>query len=303
MKILSLDGGGIRGAITAQYLELLEKDLNQSLYDTFDLIAGTSTGAILALLIAGNKATGKECVELYNAENAKKIMNKSFWDRYVPFDNEPKYDGVGKTKILKKYFKSKCISDLQKDVLITAYDIVTHRIVTFKNQGSDVSNDPTLVEVADATSAAPTYFPTVKTQDSPPRWLVDGGLAANDPSMCALSAAISKGIDLNDIKLVSIGTGIQTRSLEKNYGKNSQKWGGIGWLKHGLIDHLFSGNTSCVEYQCESLLKSNYIKVNGPLQYCDDDMDNVSEGNINNLRTLGKEWYRDTGKEVVKLIN
>ncbi|MCK5343231.1 MAG: patatin-like phospholipase family protein, partial [Candidatus Heimdallarchaeota archaeon] len=202
-------------------------------------------------------------------------------------------------------FKDKRIRDVKKPVLITAYDIILRQIVVFKSKGgSDADYNPKLVEVADATTAAPTYFPTVKSKDDPNRWLVDGGLSANNPSMCALAEAL-KTHSPDKIKLLSIGTGIQTRGKEKadELGQESQEWGGIGWLTHGLIDHLFAGNTTATDYHCKQILGDNYIRVDGPLEYCKDDLDDVSQGNIDNLKRMGREWYEQFGEDVMGFLD
>jgi hypothetical protein len=293
-RILSLDGGGIRGAATAQVLFELEQDLAVPLYDAFDLIAGTSTGGLSALYLAAERAEGEELVDLYGADNARRIMDKSFWDRRLPMQSEPKYDGTGKTEVLTEFFADKRIRDVTKPVLVTAYDLITRSVVVFKSYGgSDSAHNPTLREVANATSAAPTFFPTIETSDEPPRWLVDGGLAANNPSMCALAEALRDGNKLEDVRLLSIGTGVPIRGAEDPaaMGRDSQGWGGVEWLQHGLIDHLFAGNSTTCEYQCDVLLGVNHVRVNGPLTQASDDIDDVSNANIENLKRTGTQWY------------
>lgn len=297
--ILSMDGGGIRGAATARFLELLEEGLGCSLYNKFDIFAGTSTGALLALLIAVNKASGRECVNLYAPSNARRMMNKSLWDRYLPVQNVPKYDGKGKRGLLKSIFAEKRLSDAGKKVLVTAYDIQKRKVHIFKNtRKKEGMADPLIVDIADATSAAPTFFPTVHTAEG--QWLVDGGVAANNPTMCAYAEARRIWPE-DEIKVVSVGTGNQIRAIN---GRKSQKWGGLEWLGHGLMDILFDGPMSAVDYQCEWILgEERYIRVNGELRGCDDDMDNVSEGNINNLKRLGEAWYGKFGNKIIKMLS
>lgn len=304
-RILSLDGGGIRGAAIAQVLLELERDLDAALYDSFDLIAGTSTGGLIALYLAAERATGQALVDLYSAENAQRIMDKSFWDRHLPVQSEPKYDGKGKTEVLQENFGNKRIRDIEKAVLVTAYDVVARKVVVFKSRGgSDSAYNPTLRELGDATSAAPTFFPTIETSQAPPRWLVDGGLAANNPSMCALAEALRHGNALADIRLLSIGTGTLTRGSKdpEALGRRSQTWGGIGWLRHGLIEHLFAGNSTTCEYQCRVLLGDNYVRVNGPLTDASDDMDDVSDKNIQRLKKHGSKWYKEHEQAISRLM-
>lgn len=304
--ILSLDGGGIRGVITAQFLVQLEHALGRRVFDAFDYFAGTSTGALIALHLAVNKATAQECLNLYSLDNGRRIMDKSVWDRWLPIENEPKYDGVGKRQVLTKVFGKTRLVEAKKPVLVTTYDIVKREAAVFKSDGgSNVTAGTSVVEVADATSAAPTYFPTVKTSSDPPRWLVDGGLAANNPAACALAEALKRGYTPAQIRLVSIGTGTPTRGADKgdDMGRASQKWGALGWIMNGLIDHFFAGGSTTVDYLCRQVLGPNFVRVNGPLEGALDDLDAVTEGNLNNLKRLGQSWFERFGKDVGALLN
>ena len=192
-----------------------------------------------------------------------------------------------------------------KKVLVTGYDIITRRVAVFKSWGgSDAAYNPTLREMGDITSAAPTYFPTVESSDNPTRWLVDGGMAANNPGMCAVAEALRLGENLDNIKMLSVGTGIPTRGADEadKIGRASQSWGGVSWLKHGLIDHLFAGNSSTCEYQCSTLLGENYVRVDGPLTLASDDLDEVSAGNIENLKLQGSQWYEEKEPAIRELM-
>jgi len=304
-RILALDGGGIRGAATAQVLMELERDLDDSLYDSFDLIAGTSTGGLIAIYLGAKKASGQQIVDLYSADNGRRIFDKSIWDRTLPLQNEPKYDGGGKSDVIEQYLGDQPILSVEKPILITGYDIISRKIAVFKSWGgSDSQYNPSLREVGDITSAAPTYFPTVESGAEPTRWLVDGGLAANNPAMCALTEALKLGKRLEDIELISVGTGIPTRGVDEadEVGRASQSWGGIEWLRHGLIDHLFAANTSTCEYQCNALLGDRHVRIDGPLTHAKDDLDDVSAGNIECLRRHGTEWYEQRRPQIQALI-
>ncbi len=305
IKILAIDGGGVKGAAAAKFLETLELSGNFSLYDKFDMIAGTSTGGLMALYIAAKKATGADCVELFSEKKVKTIMDKSFWDETLPMQTRPKYDGVGKTKVITDCFGDLLLNDVEKKVLVTAYDIILRRIVVFKSfGGADCEYKPSIAEVAEATSAAPTFFPTVKTTDTPPRWLIDGGMSANNPSMCALVEAMKLGYKPEQIKLLSVGTGLQIRGRDKanDLGERSQTWGSIDWFFNGIMEHFFAANTSATTYHCQKMLGENFLRVNGPLIYCNDDMDETRKGNINNLQLLGKEWFKEYGNQALEFL-
>jgi len=297
-KILSLDGGGIRGVIPARFLERLENSTGKSIYDLFDLICGTSTGGLIALHIAANNASGANCVDLYNPENAAKIMYKSLFDKILPIQNKPKYDGEGKREFLQQIFGDKRLLDVKENVLITSFDIVSRESVIFKSfGGNDSKHNPKVAEVADATSAAPTFFPTISTESLPRRWLIDGGFAANDPAMCGISEALKIGYKTNEIKLLSIGTGILRKGFKnpEKYGESSKKWGGIGWLNNGLVDNLFAGNSSTTQYFSKQILGKNYLRIDGELINCADELDDVSPKNIENLKFLGDNLFSKLG--------
>lgn len=308
INILAIDGGGIRGMAAAQFLAELEKNIDKSIYDSFDIIAGTSTGAFIALNIAANKASGEDCTELYEYSNAKEIMDESFLDKIVPHQLllEPKYDGKGKRKILTETFNNKRILDVEKKVMVVSYDIITRHITVFKSWGGAHSSDnPSLVDIADASSAAPTYFPTVKIESTPNKWLIDGGMAANNPAMCAFCSAMNLGYKADEIRLVSVGTGILTRrpSNPDDFGEDSQSWGPIGWIKNNLIDHLFEGNTTSTEYFCEQILGDKYLRINDDLTKASDDIDDVGRKNIARLKEFGTDLYNKFGSKTIELIS
>ncbi|MGB1111380.1 MAG: patatin-like phospholipase family protein [Gammaproteobacteria bacterium] len=305
ITILSLDGGGVRGAISCAFLKKLETKLGKSLFDSFDLFSGTSTGGLIAMNVAAAQATAAQCLKTYAPETSRRIFDASIFDDILPMQNQPKFDGDGKREVLQELFGERRLSDAKKPLLVTAYDVVNRRAVVFKSTGgSDGKNNPSLIEIGDATSAAPTYFPTVETADHPARWLVDGGLAANDPSMCALSEAIRLGYKLENIRMLSIGTGVPTRNAYRpeKLGRASQDWGGIGWLSNGLIDHLFAGNTSMAAYHCRQLLGDRFIKINGPLDGVSDDLDATSQGNYDAMVRLGNRWFRRNADQVLALL-
>lgn len=288
--ILSLDGGGIRGAATAEFLRLLDMEINGSLRDNFDLFAGTSTGGILAAAIGVENMSGKQLAELYNHENGKIIFPQSFWDRRVPIQGRPKYDGVGKRSILcHHFFNAFCAA--KKPTMVTTYDVENRQAHIIKSW--TVNSSVWTSEAVDATSAAPTFFPTVNVDG---RWLIDGGVIANNPTMLAYAEAKAMWPDA-EIKILSIGTGSCTRPIP---GEESRGYGAIEWMRHDLMGIIT--DESVVHQQAQTILDENYLRVNSELTEADDDMDNVSSGNIENLKRLGKKWWHDHGAAAFRLI-
>ena len=154
-RILALDGGGIRGAATTEFLRKLEEKLNKPLHSTFDLFVGTSTGGIIAAAISVLKMPGNDLAELYNHDNGTEIFTQSFWDRTLLAQNQPKYDGIGKRNVLKKYFGKRLLRSSSKPLILTAYDVERRIPKIFKSYDKDNTK---VIDAVDATSAAPTYF-------------------------------------------------------------------------------------------------------------------------------------------------
>ena len=166
-------------------------------------------------------------------------------------------------------------------------------------------------QVAASSSAAPTFFPTRELrvdEHEPDEWLVDGGVTANNPTMCAVAEAKKVWPDtpLEKMRVLSIGTGYRTRKIN---GPASRKWGAIQWFTQGQILEVLS-DERVVAYQAITLMKQgNYIRVNANM--CrhdglpnppDDAMDDISSSNIDKLRAMGEWWFKQYGDAVVALL-
>ncbi len=306
-RILAIDGGGIRGAIPAEFLRRLEHDLGRPLHESFDYIAGTSAGGLLALFIGGRGGSAAEAASLFSAEKAGRIMNKSLLDRVVPtaLQPGPKYDGTGKTAVLREVFGGERMLYARTPILVTAYDPAAHRFVAFKSHGGgDASPNPLMAEVANATSAAPVYFPPAAVEGPPHRLLVDGGLGANNPAMAAIAEALKGGVSPEDIVVVSLGTG--RRPIEpqatSTYERESEGWGGMDWLRNGLVDHFLDASSSATDYWCRQILGDRYVRVQHALADASPELDDVSEGNLAALRSEAGRWYERDGPRVLDAV-
>ena len=238
-KILSLDGGGIRGALTAGYLEKLEKiirdktgDQNMLLCDYFDLIGGTSTGAIIAALLATGK-TATEVKDLYLSMGGKIFKGKRDW-----------WNPLETFKFLKAEFSEKYLEEALNDFLgdITIGDnrirtglcIVTKRADTnsvwplINHPGGKYyqhNKDYLLKDVLRASSAAPSYFvpQLLKVDEGMNGAFVDGGVSmANNPSLQLFKVATLSGFPFHWQKgkdklfVVSLGTGNGLYNMKTN---------------------------------------------------------------------------------------
>ena len=205
-QILSLDGGGIKGLFSAAVLAAVEEDLNINVVDNFDLIAGTSTGGLIAIGL-GLGLRPREIVEFYLREGRSVFPNQlglkslQHWI-YRRFSSYPL------EVALKKCFKDKRFGDSKKRLVIPSYNLGADDVYIFRTAHHERLKRDYKVpawKVAMATSAAPTFFPAVRTVDK--TRLVDGGVWANNPSMVALVEAYDTlGVPLDRISILSIGT-------------------------------------------------------------------------------------------------
>jgi patatin-like phospholipase/acyl hydrolase len=263
-RILSFDGGGIRGLLTLAMLKKIQNTVPR-LISQADLVAGTSTGGIIALGLAAGK-TVDELISLY-LDNGEDIFDDSWLDNIVDLGgiSGADYDQVNLKQILQKIFGPIKLEGLAKKVLIPSFDLDnehedpnkrTWKPIFFHNfPGDDSDGDETLVDVALCTSAAPTYFPSHNGY-------VDGGVVANNPSMAALTQTQDPRAELNprptlgDIRLLSLGTGTILSYVK---GK-SQDWGFAQWAKP-LISLLLDASMGIADYQCRQILREGYHRL------------------------------------------
>lgn len=259
-KILALDGGGIRGILTAILLERIELAVPGFL-SGFDLFAGTSTGGLLALGLAFGIRI-HEVIGIYESYGPI-IFKDSITDDLTDIGRlfGAEYDLTNLSQVLTKYFGDARLKDLSKRVLISSFDLDnedknpllrTWKAKFFHNiPGDDSDGNQRVVDVALKTAAAPTYFPIYEG-------FVDGGVVANNISMCALAQSLdgrSRAVD--DVLLISFGTGKNPRHIRSKSGD----WGVIQWARH-IVDLVIEGSVDLVDYQCQQLLQENYLRVN-----------------------------------------
>lgn len=304
--ILSIDGGGIRGIIPALVLAEIEKATGKRSCELFDLIAGTSTGGILALglSLADSKGEARysasDLAKLYE-ENGQKIFPRSLWQTVVSVGGitDEKYPHKGLEEVLLEYFGNEPMGGALTHVVVTSYDIQNRTPHFFKSWRKEWKT----VEmrfVARATSAAPTYFePALVTVEGSPRALIDGGVFINNPGMSAYVEAkvLFPG---EDILVVSLGTGELTRPIPH---KEAINWGKVGWLRP-LLDCMFDGSSDAVDYQLEKMLGDDkYFRMQSRLEKALDDMDNVTKGNIENLKRVAETLLVTHKKDLKRLCD
>lgn len=316
-KILSIDGGGIRGIIPSVLLQHLEDSLGKSIVDLFDLIVGTSTGGILAAGLTVPRAGGtqkfsaKDMLELYT-ERGREIFDRSFWRGITSLGGatDEQYDHKPLEKILKQYLGEATLTDCLVPIVVTSYDIERREPYFFKTSRAKEKKDRNhyLRDAARATSAAPTYFEpaVVKSLAEKPtrRALVDGGVFVNNPSMCAYAEAVASGADPKNVVVVSLGTGIATRKISYDDAKG---WGALGWVRP-IISVMMDGEADAADYHLRQLLPDEtkgkdqrYFRFDTELDLALDDMDAAGAGNIENLRAEALQIIKGQSEELSRL--
>ncbi|MFT6556494.1 patatin-like phospholipase family protein [Sneathiella sp.] len=318
-KILSIDGGGIRGVIPAVLLQYLEAESGKAIADLFDLIVGTSTGGILAAGATVPDATGKpkysatDLLKIYE-DHGTEIFSRSFWKGIVSAGGmtDEQYDEEALENLLDRYFGTTTLKDCLKPVILTSYDIEARAPYFFKSRQAlktDTRNH-FLKDAARATSAAPTYFEPEMVMTEPDtglqRALIDGGVFVNNPAMCAYTEAVSEGADPSDMLLVSLGTGITTRKIPFDEAKD---WGALGWVRP-IISVMMDGTADATDFHLDLILggkrKQNsqrYFRFDKHLTHALDDMDAAHSANIQALKKEGSSIIDDNKQELEKLIN
>jgi patatin-like phospholipase/acyl hydrolase len=315
IKVLSIDGGGIRGIIPAMMLAEIERRTKRPIAQLFDLIAGTSTGGIIALGLtkpgagASPQYSAQELVRLYEAEGAT-IFSRSIWHRVIAVGNflEEKYPSSGIEGVLERYFGDARLKDVLTNVLISSYELERRFPFFFKSSRAKLHADYDfpMKKVARATSAAPTYFEPhkIETDESPGDYaLVDGGVYANNPAMCAYVEAVSVQTEPCEFLVVSLGTGELTRPIHYDEAKD---WGLAMWAQP-ILNVVFDGVSDTVDYQLQELMpigqdgSSRYYRFQTTLEMGNDDMDDASPTNLYALKALAKRLISQRDGDIARL--
>ncbi|RCV31514.1 hypothetical protein SETIT_6G184100v2 [Setaria italica] len=342
VTVLSIDGGGVRGIIPAVVLAFLEEKLQEldgpdaRIADYFDVIAGTSTGGLLTTMLA---APGKNGRPLFNAkdlaqfyiDHSPKIFPQKNWILSKIFGTlrmvrGPKYDGKYLHALLGQYLGDMKLDKALTNVIIPTFDIAFLQPTIFSSfeLKHRPSKNALLSDIAISTSAAPTFFPAhyFETKDEKGNTrafnLVDGGVAANNPTLCAMSQVTKdivlgnddffpvKPVDYGKFMVVSIGCG--SNRNRKYSAKAAAKWGIFNWLiKDGtapIIDMFNSASGDMVDIHLCVLFRAlrssrNYLRIQyDQLTGSAGSIDDCSKENMDKLVKIGKDLLGQTVSRV-----
>lgn len=236
-KILSIDGGGIKGVFPAAFLAALERNTEKRVVDHFDLIVGTSTGGIIALGL-GLGVPAADILRLYTEEGPAIFgqLERPIIGRFERLLRglrrlfRGKYSAVGLTSALEGVFKDRLLGESKTRLVVPSFDRKRGTVYIFKTaHDARLRTDykERVVDVALATAAAPTYFPshTLKHGES----LIDGGIWANDPvGLAAVEAVGLLKWDPEELRILSVGCTEEIFSIPQNAG--------LGTLGSSVVD-------------------------------------------------------------------
>ena len=305
-RILSIDGGGIRGLIPALVLAEIEARTGKPIASSFDLIAGTSTGGILALGLTKDNGDGKpqysasDLAAIYQLRG-KEIFSRSLWKGVSSVGGltDELYSHKGIEKVLEEYFGDESLGSGLTKTLVASYDIQNREPVFLKSWREEYRSVQ-MKHAARATSAAPTYFePALVPIGGATKALVDGRVFINSPIVSAYAEAKRIFGDENDFFVLSLGTGELVRPISFSEARD---WGKAGWLVP-LLSCMFDGVSDAANYQMKMFIGEKYIRLQTDLSIASDDLDNATSGNIENLKAEAKKLIRTHKSEIEAICN
>ncbi|HBT64149.1 MAG TPA: patatin [Ruminococcaceae bacterium] len=311
VKILSIDGGGIRGIIPAAIIAEIEKQTGKPACKLFDLIVGSSTGGIITAMLAapdsqGNPKYSAQQIKSCYIELGKSVFHSSLIRRIFTLNGilNTRYPAHRLKKHTRDYFGNTRLHSALTDIVLSAYDTETATPWFFKSRHAAAHrndiDDPLLAQAVRATSAAPTFFPPVKIGNHS---FIDGGIVANNPALCAYAEARNLYPHEGEFLIVSLGTGSGLKILSY---KKTRNWGALNWALP-MLDVLSNSAAGTVDYQMRSLVGTQrYFRFEFRLDRKSQQMDDSSKENIKRLEAVAQsEIRRNWGKimRICELLN
>ncbi len=306
VSILSIDGGGIRGIIPATFLIEFEKRTGKPICELFDLIAGTSTGGILAAMLTLPDRFGKpkysaKQVRSAYFEHGGTIFHRSRLRSITTLGGltGPKYSASGLDEMLEQYLGGARLHTTLTEILVTAYDMASSTPWFFKTSFAKDNRtpvgDPLLTQVVRATAAAPTYFSPLTLED---HCMIDGGIFASNPALCAYAQARNMHPQEKEFLIVSLGTGLQNHNQPCSEVNN---WGIANWAIP-IIAVTLNSSSATVNYQMQALVGSeNYIRFQVQLDDDTTEMDNASDENMGRLKEIAQKAVKQESETIDRL--
>jgi uncharacterized protein len=300
MKVLCIDGGGIRGVFAISILQAMEEMYHKKVGEHFDLIAGTSTGSIIAA--ATVLETGMDSLmDQYLKYGEKIFMREAKIGLFKSI-----YSDRNLRELLKHTLGDQDLESVEKPLIIPAVDITHGKPYVHRSYGQNDQGDLSikLWDAVLSSCSAPVYFPPNNIAN---KYLsIDGGLWANNPSLVCLTDALHYFHEsLDSIHILSVGTGQQRIDFSI---EDEKYWGLKQWLPFHLpslkitpklFDLALDISSESVSYHCDLLLRENYFRLNKDLgeEMPFDDVDYMDK-----LIELGKETFIENQAEIERFL-
>ena len=307
VRVLSLDGGGVRGIISSMVFLEIVKRTGRPITELFDHVAGTSTGSILACGLTAPHPddpskplhTAEECFATYLG-SAKVAMGRDGIREHLHAANlfSPKFHNEGLNRSLREGIGTSLLSEAVLDLTVPAYEIVSRRAMLFSRSDARAhpSHDFRLWEVARASSAAPTFFEPheMVSRAGGRHVLIDGGMIANNPSMAAFADIERRG-ESRDMVIVSIGTGAASREFG---WPEVQHWGVAQWARP-IVSLLLDSSSQAIDFELRHVLgRTRYHRFQLTVPHEAEALDNVTDENIDRLLHLGQQLVKTSDEEI-----
>ncbi len=320
LRVLSIDGGGLRGVIPLKVIEYIEQITEKEIHQTFDVIAGTSTGALLASTLlcpdveseVGDKRRfDLSTIEKLYISHGKDIfprssylsLRKAKFRKYLKY----KYSPDPLDAVLNNYLGESRIADCLRPVFITSFDLRTNSPLYFTTREANLEIDKNILlkKACRATSAAPSYFPSYELSYAGKNCsCIDGGIFMNNPALGVLLEVVlnrdskyyklsqpSKSIE--NIHILSLGTGSSDKIINVDGAKS---WGEVKWAKPA-IDLAMNVPANVVDQQLQLMYElfgcgSNYLRLNVDIESEYSEMSNSSGQAMDH-------WIREVKSQIV----
>lgn len=307
VRVLSLDGGGVRGIISALVVLEIVNRTGRPVTELFDHVAGTSTGSILACGLTAPhpddpsraRQTAEECFTSY-LNLAKVAMAREGMREHLHAPNlfSPKFHNAGLNRTLMTAIGDSFLSEAVLELTVPAYEILTRRTLLFSRSDARLhpSHDFKMWEVARASSAAPTYFEPheMMSRQGDRHVLIDGGVIANNPAMAAFADIERRG-ESRDMVIVSIGTGAASREFG---WPEVQHWGTAQWARP-IVSLLLDSSSQAIDFELRHVLgRTRYNRFQLTLPHEAEALEDVSDENIDRLVHLGQQLVRTNDAEI-----
>jgi patatin-like phospholipase/acyl hydrolase len=303
-KIISIDGGGIRGIVAATILNKLEEALQKPLYKCTDIIAGTSTGGLIACGLTVPDDVGinpqyntDEIIDVYR-NLGDVVFIRSFWHKIKTLWGliGPKYKIDGLDKVLQSKFADIKLEKALTHIVLCTYDLYSRQPVVFSSE-DPILNKITMKEACMGTSSVPTFFPSVLASTENNKFnLIDGGIFAVNPALCAMALAKQKHPNAK-INVVSIGNGSSNNPLKYEDTKN---WGLLEWaspVTDVILDSIGDAINCQTKCLCEAT-RGKYVRLQFELPESLKAMDNADPKNLQNLQNKTNQYIDENPDQI-----